>query len=253
MPYVQSDGARIHYHVEGDGAPIVMLHGFSDSLADWYEAGYVAALRDEFKLIMFDSRGHGLSDMPRSPEAYAMRRRVADVLAVMDELDITDAHLWGYSMGGRICFSMAERAPERIRSLILAGIDQHGTDPPRFQRRIQYLSRGMDSYLSSFEARFGTMEPPTKRARFLQNDHLALIAGSMDLRDNHEGYERLLPKMTMPALLYDGDRDAFHDGARSCAELLPNGRFASLPGEDHGGTFNRSDLALPLVRGFLGV
>ena len=252
MPYVQSDGAKIHYRAEGDGDPVVLLHGFSDSLEDWYEAGYVAALRDEFKLILLDSRGHGLSDKPHSPEAYAMSRRVADVLAVIDELDVADAHLWGYSMGGRICFSMAETAPERVRSLILAGINQYGTDPPRFQRRIQYLSRGMDSYLSSFEARFGTMEPPEKRARFLQNDYLALIAGSMDLRDNHAGYDRLLPNMTMPVLLYDGDQDAFHYGARECAELLPNGRFASLPGQDHGGTFNRSDLALPLVRGFLG-
>ena len=43
------------------------------------------------------------------------------------------------------------------------------------------------------------------------------------------------------------------DGARRCAELLPNGRFATLPGQDHGGTFNRSDLALPLAREFLGV
>ena len=252
MPYVQSDGARIYYRVEGDGSPVVLLHGFSDSLDDWYEAGYVEALRDEFTLISFDSRGHGLSDKPRSPEAYAMSLRVADVLAVMDALGIADAHLWGYSMGGRICFAMAERAPERIRSLILAGIDQYGTDPARFQRRVQYLSGGMESYLNGFEARFGRMEPPAKRSRFLQNDYLALIAGSMDLRDNHNGYDHVLPKMTMPVLLYDGDQDAFHDGARKCAGLLPNGSFTSLPGLDHGGTFNRSDLALPLVREFLG-
>ena len=85
MPYVQSSGARIYYKVEGTGPPIVMTHGYSDSLVDWYEAGYVDALRDDYQLVMIDCRGHGLSDKPRAQEAYTMEMRVADVHAVMDE------------------------------------------------------------------------------------------------------------------------------------------------------------------------
>ena len=252
MPYVQSDGASIHYHVEGDGPPVVLVHGFSDSIDDWYEAGYVEALRNDYRLVMLDCRGHGLSDKPHAPEAYLMESRVADILAVMDGLGVDSAHYWGYSMGGRVGFGLAESAPERIRSMILAGIDQRGPDPAKFRNRIRYLSQGMDGYLVGFEARFGRMNPESKRIRFLRNDHLALIANSVDLRDHPRDYSDLLHLMTMPCLIYDGLADAFHENARECAELLPDAEFVSLPGQNHGGTFSRSDLVLPHVRRFLG-
>ena len=251
MPFTHTTGARIYYRVEGEGLPIVMLHGFGDSLDDWYEAGYVEALRDEFKLVMLDCLGHGLSDRPHAPEAYSMSSRVRDVVAVLDALGIEQAHFWGYSMGARIGFSVIESVPGRILSAVLAGIDQHGPDPARFRNRIRFLSRGMESFLEGFEARFGTMEPPTKRARYLRADHLAMIAASMGLRDHVRDFSDLAPRMAMPCLIYDGDRDAFHDNAREFTKLLPNARFISLPGLDHGGTFTRTDLVLPVVREFL--
>ena len=251
MPYVQSYGARIHYRVEGAGPPIVMVHGFSDSLVDWYEAEYVDGLRDDYSLVMIDCRGHGLSDKPHAPEAYSMEMRVADILAVMDDLDIPVAHYWGYSMGGRIGFGVMESASERLLGLSMAGIDQHGTDARRFENRIGFLSGGMGRYLDGFEARFGRMEPDSKRSRFLKNDYLAMIASTLALRDHVRDYGDLAQKMAMPCLFYDGDADAFHDSARDFAETLPNAEFVSLPGQDHGGTFTRSDLVLPHVREFL--
>lgn len=251
MPYVQSSGARIHYSIEGSGPPVVMVHGFSDSLVDWYEAGYVDALRDAYRLVMIDCRGHGLSDKPHAQEAYTMEMRVADVHAVMDELGIDAAHYWGYSMGGRIGFGVLESAPERILGMIMAGIDQHGTDARRFQNRIGFLWRGMERYLEGFEARFGRMEPDAKRDRFLENDCLAMMASTLALRDHVRDYSNIAQQMTMPCLFYDGDADAFHDNARNFVDTLPDAGFVSLPGQDHGGTFTRSDLVAPLVREFL--
>ena len=251
MAYVQSSGARIHYQVEGTGPPVVIVHGFSDSLVDWYEAGYVEALRDDYRLVMIDCRGHGLSDKPHAQEAYTMEMRVADVHAVMDAMDIETAHYWGYSMGSRIGFGVFESAPERILSVIMAGIDQHGTHPRRFENRIRFLSKGIEPYLEGFEGRFGRMEPEAKRARFLQNDCLAMIASTMGLRDHVRDYSDLSEQLTVPCLSYDGDEDAFHDDARTFADTLPDAKFVSLPGQDHGGTFTRSDLVLPHVQEFL--
>ncbi len=251
MPYVQSAGSRIHYRVEGTGPPIVMVHGFSDSLVDWYEAGYVDALKDDYELVMIDCRGHGLSDKPHAQEAYTMEMRVADVLAVMDELGIDAAHYWGYSMGGRVGFGVLECAPERFLGVVMAGIDQHGTDARRFHNRIGFLWRGMVRYLEGFEGRFGRMEPDTKRDRFLENDYLAMIASTLALRDHVRAYDDIVEQMAMPCLFYDGDQDAFHDNACHFVETLPNASFVSLPGQDHGGTFTRSDLVVPMVREFL--
>lgn len=251
MPYAYGDGRRIRYETAGAGMDVLLVHGFSDCLDDWREAGYVDALKSDFRLIALDCLGHGHSDKPRAPEAYQMARLADDVVAVMDAAGVETAAYWGYSMGARVGFGVAERAPERVSAMILAGIDRFGTHPSAFRRRIDFLSAGIAPYLDGFEARFGRMRPESKRERFLQNDHLALIAASMGLRDGYGGNDNLIPRMAMPCLVYDGDEDAFHDGARELADMLPRAEFASLPEQDHGGTFARSDLALPLVRDFL--
>ena len=110
---------------------------------------------------------------------------------------------------------------------------------------------GMERYLEGFEGRFGRMEPDAKRDRFIENDYLAMIASTLALRDHVRDYSDLADRLTMPCLFYDGDKDAFHDNARSFVKTIPNAKFVSLPGQDHGGTFTRSDLVLPLVREFL--
>ena len=61
MPYAHSGSVRIHYRVEGEGPALVLQHGFSESVVDWYEAGYVDALRPVYRLILIDARGHGAS------------------------------------------------------------------------------------------------------------------------------------------------------------------------------------------------
>src|SRR5260370_38821394 len=101
MPYADNGNVRIHYQVEGEGPALVLQHGFTESVTDWYEAGYVEALRPDYRLILIDARGHGASDKPRDPDAYVLNRRVADVVAVLDALDIAKALFWGL-LDGRV-------------------------------------------------------------------------------------------------------------------------------------------------------
>jgi pimeloyl-ACP methyl ester carboxylesterase len=99
MPYANSQGVRIHYEVEGVGPPLVLQHGFTDSLQSWYDLGYVDALKPDYRLILVDARGHGASDKPHEAEAYKPECNVADIVSVLDELEISRAHFFGYSMG----------------------------------------------------------------------------------------------------------------------------------------------------------
>jgi pimeloyl-ACP methyl ester carboxylesterase len=101
MPYANNQGIRIHYRVEGVGAPLVLQHGYSDSVESWYELGYVAALQPTYQLILIDARGHGASDKPHDPAAYEMQHNVADILAVLDTCKVPTVHFFGYSMGGQ--------------------------------------------------------------------------------------------------------------------------------------------------------
>src|SRR5262249_35481004 len=98
MPYANNQGIRIHYQVEGVGAALVLLPGYSDSMESWYEQGYVAALKSTYQLVLIDARGHGASDKPHDPDAYGMQHNVSDVLAVLDTLHVPTVHFFGYSM-----------------------------------------------------------------------------------------------------------------------------------------------------------
>ena len=85
MPYVTNGDVRIHYHLDGnaDGPPLVLQHGYSMSLLDWYDPGYVDALGGTYRLILIDARGHGASDKPHVPDAYRAARMASDVVAVV--------------------------------------------------------------------------------------------------------------------------------------------------------------------------
>jgi len=72
-----------------------------------------------------DCRGHGASDKPHDFEAYGMALQVADVVAVLDDLNISKAHYFGYSVGGYIAVGLAKHASERFHSLIISGAHPH--------------------------------------------------------------------------------------------------------------------------------
>ncbi len=121
MPKVQSGSVGIYFETEGSDLPVVMVHGWSGSIEWWREFGYTEPLRDRYKLILIDLRGHGQSDVPASEEAYDTELMAHDVLAVMNALAIPRAHFFGYSMGGWIGFHLGLLAPERFLSMVLGG------------------------------------------------------------------------------------------------------------------------------------
>lgn len=130
MPFANNDGIRIHYHVEGSGPPVVLHAGFTVDLEAWYEWGYVDALRPEYRLILIDPRGHGKSDKPHDPAAYEMSLRAGDVLAVLDNLGLQQAHYIGYSMGGRHRLRHGEARPGATQIL-----DDRRVEPVRGRQR----------------------------------------------------------------------------------------------------------------------
>ena len=120
----------------------MLQHGFTDSLESWYELGYVEGLKANYRLILIDARGHGASDKPHHPDAYQRDRNVADITTVLDDLGMTRAHYFGYSMGGRIGFAFARYAPERVHSLIMGGGSPYPYAPASPDRMLEALKQG---------------------------------------------------------------------------------------------------------------
>ena len=235
MPYAANGGVRIHYAVEGGGPPLLLHWGFAGSAEDWADAGYVAALRDRYRLVMLDPRGQGRSDKPHDPAAYAGRCRVADVLAVLDAEGIDRAHFWGYSMGGSIGFAFGVHAPDRLRSLVLGGAHPFEGNPRPTEGDVclDALSQGMSEMVRVCEDETPDWWlSPGERERWLAADAEALAA------------------VRVPALLFAGTLDE-PDPVERAARLMPHATFVALAGLDHAQAIARTDVVLPHVLGFL--
>lgn len=247
MAYADNQGVRIHYQVEGEGAPLVLQHGFADSLESWYELGYVPALRNDYRLILVDARGHGASDKPHDPDAYALHRRVGDIVAVLDTLNLTNAHFWGYSMGGWIGFGIAAYAPERVQDLIIGGQHPYARNTA-FMRQIieRGMAQGREAFVVGMEETFGSLDAEYK-ARLLTADLEAFLAMTQD----RASLEEVLPTMSMPCCLYTGEQDPVYEAVKVCSRQIPHITFVSLSGLNHAEAFVQSERILPHITKFL--
>ena len=264
MPYTVNKGVRIYYEVEGKGPSIVFIPGFLGTLDDWRDSGYDEALRNDYRLILIDPRGRGGSDRPHDSAAYTFELMVQDIVAVLDNLNIDKAHYFGYSMGAGIGFNVAIHAPERFYTLMLGGSGypiagnemrddgviiaiQEG-----LKKAIETApERSMEMFVSELEETMGLF-PPLRRARMLAADAWALAAAARAIRFAvWPKAEDVLPRITLPCLLFAGEADTFFMRTKDTASRIHNATFFSLPGLNHIEAVFRSDLVLPCVREFL--
>ena len=243
MAFADNRGVRIHYEVEGKGFPLVIQHGYTDSIETWYELGYVDAFKDAHRLILIDARGHGASDKPHVTSAYSKELQAADVVTVLEKLNVQRADYWGYSMGGRIGFALAQYAPERFRSFILGGAAGDG----RSRIGDGFRKAMKEGGAAAIPGLFGAELPATLKARLLANDVEAMDACRVDSL----GYADLLPKMTMPCLVYAGSADPIYPVVEATVAEMPNVTFFTVSGLGHTETLLRSELVLPKVTDFL--
>jgi pimeloyl-ACP methyl ester carboxylesterase len=245
MPFANNKGVRIHYETVGRGPPLVLHHGTSGSGPDWADLGYVEALKNDRQLILVDARGHGRSDKLYDPAAYDLSLRAADVVAVLDDLNLPKADYFGYSMGGWIAFGLAKHAPARVSSFIIGAAHPYAESMK--SRRDSFAPENRAAYAAAMEQLYGSRLTPAKRERQLNNDLDALHV----LTQDRVSIAEVLPSMRMPCLLYVGDFDPRLAQVRQCASALPNATLFTVPGCDHIGTPTRLDLIVPQVKSFL--
>lgn len=132
MPYTTNQGVRIYWEELGSGPPLLLVMGLSFTHEMWYRV--LPTLESRYRVIVFDNRGVGHSDVPRGP--YRIPQMARDAVAVLDAAGIPSAQVVGASMGGMIAQELALRRPERVTSLLLACTSHGGLLArwPRFTR-----------------------------------------------------------------------------------------------------------------------
>jgi pimeloyl-ACP methyl ester carboxylesterase len=124
MPSFHNGAVEIAYLDEGEGDPILLVHGFASTKnVNWVYPTWVSELRKNGRrVIALDNRGHGESEKLYDPAQYSIPLMASDVIALMDHLSIARADVMGYSLGGRMTAWLGLTEPQRLRSAILGGI-----------------------------------------------------------------------------------------------------------------------------------
>jgi 2-succinyl-6-hydroxy-2,4-cyclohexadiene-1-carboxylate synthase len=129
---LEREDVRLNYFVSGDGPPVTLLHGFTQSGRSWREV--ISRMPEGWKWIVPDLRGHG-ETVTRPGAPCSLDACTGDLVALWQELDLGRTHLVGYSMGGRLALHIAASRPERLLSLLTIGAHAGLDDDARAGRR----------------------------------------------------------------------------------------------------------------------
>jgi pimeloyl-ACP methyl ester carboxylesterase len=223
------DGVEIAFLDEGEGEPIVLVHGFaSTAQVNWLHPGWIATLtRAGRRVIALDNRGHGASSKPYDPAAYHSALMADDVRALLDHLDIPRADVMGYSMGARITAFFALAHPSRLRRAVLGGLGiclVEGVGLP-------------ESIAEALEApSLAQVSDPTGHMfrAFAEQTKSDLKALAACIRGSRQTLTReQVATIRAPVLVAVGTKDTIAGSARELAALLPSGVARDIPGRDH--------------------
>ena len=252
MPYALINDTQMFYESHGAGPAIVFAHGRGGNHLSWWRQ--VAAFQEGYRCVTFDQRGWGLTEGPAGAPNPATVS--ADLLALLDYLEIDRAVLVAQSMGGISSLRVALHHPDRVAGLLLAdttgGIGDASVvslladvHPPEDPLR-RALSDGFIADHPDLMFLFGSI------GRINQPMPLSVVS---DMFRNPEGPQASdLAAMTVPTLLVVGEEDAIFPVhvIEAAHRLIPGSRLAVVPGAAHSTHFEQADAFNQLLREFIG-
>ena len=259
-----SNGVKIRYIAEGAGEPVVLIHGWMADSSMWGRdpSGNTklnAAGASGFRLIALDCRGHGRSDKPHDPAAYGPEM-AADVVRLLDHLEIEKAHLVGYSSGAFIAGKVAATHPERVISVVYAGQAPlvAGTNAPQ-SSEVEVFAKAVDegkdlgSYIIAVTPA-GRPKPTEAQAaamaRFMfgGKDVKAFAAAGRSF-PKLEVTRKQLRKCKAPVLFIHGGNESAYVRERVAAvrKRLGRGELKIIEGADHMTTLIKPEFGAALM------
>ena len=259
---LETNGARIAFEVEGTGQPVVLIHAGVADLRMWDDQ--VAALRDAYRVIRYDTRGYGRTET----DAVEFSNR-ADIAALLDHLEEASAHIVGLSRGGSIALDFAIEYPERVRSLVVAAGGLGGYESPAeapmeaFEEPERFLEAKDWEALSDWETAYwadGPGQPadrvdPAVRARvhdWILTTYQAEKEEGQPQRLDPPAVGRL-GELRAPLLVMLGTLDdaGTTESMRHLADAVPGARLEVFEGSAHMLNLEQPDRFNALLRGFL--
>jgi pimeloyl-ACP methyl ester carboxylesterase len=229
MPQFTHDSVEIAFVDEGQGEPIVLVHGFaSNKEVNWVAPSWVTTLtRAGRRAIALDNRGHGASSKLYEPAAYHSTIMAEDVRALLDHLDLRRADIMGYSMGARIAAFLALAHPDRVRAAVLGGLGFRLVEgvglPDTIADALEApsLAEVADPVAYMFRA-FAEQTKSDLRAL------AACMRGSRQTLSRSEA-----ARIAVPVMVAVGENDPIAGSPEALAALIPGAKALVIPGRDH--------------------
>lgn len=230
MPNFHNGDVEIAYLDEGEGEPIVLVHGFaSNKNVNWVYPTWVSELKKNGRrAIALDNRGHGESEKLYDSARYSIPEMAGDVVALLDHLGIPQADIMGYSLGGRMTAWLGLNEPKRLRSAILGGIGigglMEGTGPG--QKVVEALEApSLDEVTDPVGRTFRAFADQTRSDR---RALAACLRGSRELMTKEQA-----AAITVPVLIAVGSADEIAGSAAALGDIIPGSEVLDIPGRDH--------------------
>ncbi len=236
MPIAKLPSVRLNYRIDGEAgaAPLLLSNSLGTSLDMWEPQ--MSTLASRFRVVRYDGRGHGQSEV--TPAPYAIDQLAQDALALLDMLAIPHAHFCGLSMGGMVGMWIGINAPARIDRLVLANTAAKIGTAEMWDTRIDAVRKGgTASIASAVFARWFTpslLEQPTPviaqlRTTFERTPAEGYVASCAAIRD--ADLRHGLPRIHAPTLVIAGTDDLATpaDDGRFAADHIVKARYVELP------------------------
>ena len=259
MPFTRVNDVVLHWAWRGPAARPVVV--FSNSLGSDFRIwdDVVARLGDRWRILLYDARGHGLSDAPPGP--YAIDDHVDDLIALLDHLGVRRAAMVGLSVGGIIAQRLAVRAPSLLAALVLCDTAAKIGTAEMWQARIDAVeTAGLEPMADAVLARWFTpgffaAEPAAAagwRNMLARTSAVGYAATSAAIRDADLTADA--PSIRVPTLCVVGDQDGATppDLVRGTADLIPGARFVVIDGAGHLPCIEKADVLAALIDRHLG-
>jgi pimeloyl-ACP methyl ester carboxylesterase len=265
--FFDSNGVRIRYFDEGQGTPIVLVHGQGVFIENtWIDTGIFESLKKDYRVVALDLRGHGKSGKPHDAAAYG-NDLALDVIRLMDHLGIRKAHIVGYSLGGFVTSQLLTTHPDRFATatLVAAGARTQYSEENRARDELEADERERECISRSFSLRLAPPDAPKPTEEdWRKRSEQCKANPSMDQRAmaaivRSRKLQVVSPedvaKTRVPTLAIVGTADPLQSAVKGLQKLRPDIKIVYIQGAVHApGPANatlRHPETLQAMRGFL--